>query len=138
MPEPPSTIQKFDLPMPDIHRIYLDQMFRVEVADSLRAQGYDVLRASEAGQQRADDQAILQKAIAEQRTLITLDEHFGDWVILPLNEHPGVIRLRINPTTSHNAIQLLLPFLRRHSQQQFTNHLVIVSSKREKWIHTAE
>ncbi len=138
MPEPPSTIQKYDQPMPDSCRIYLDQMFRVEVAHSLRAQGYDVLRASEAGQQRADDQAILQKAIAEKRILITLDEHFGDWVILPLSQHSGVIRLKINPTTSHNAIQLLIPFLHRHSQQQFTNHLVILSSKREKWIHTAD
>jgi hypothetical protein len=27
--------------------------------------------------------------IAEDRTLITLDEHFGDWAVLPLSVHPG-------------------------------------------------
>ena len=95
------------------------------------------MRASEVGQARADGHEILQKAITENRILITLDEHFGDWVILPLSKHPGVIRLKVNPTTSKNVVELLLLFLRLHSSGQFINHLVILSPKREKWIHTA-
>jgi len=122
--------------MPESHRLYLDQMLRVEVAQALRNEGDDVLRAAEVGQDRADDYQILQKAIAENRILVTLDEHFGDWVVLPLSEHPGVIRLKINPTTSENAINLLLPFLRLYSPNQFKNHLVILSAKRSKWIST--
>ncbi|MEA2082776.1 MAG: hypothetical protein U9O82_00740 [Thermodesulfobacteriota bacterium] len=78
----------------------------------------------------------MQKAITGNRILVTLDEHFGDWVVLPLSKHPGVIRLKVNPTTSQNAIKLLLPFLRLHSPEQFKNHLVILSSKRTKWVHT--
>ena len=58
----------------------MDQMFNIRVADALRAEGYDVLRASETGQARADDKEILQKSTADNRVLITLDEHFGDWV----------------------------------------------------------
>ncbi len=123
--------------MPDICRLYLDQMLRYEVAQALRDEGHDVLRATEVDQARADDHQILQKAISENRVLITLDEHFGDWVILPLSEHSGVIRLKINPTTSNNAIKLLLPFLRLHSSAQFKNYLVILSPKRSKWIYTA-
>lgn len=73
-------------------------MFKVDVAQGLLEQGYDVLRVSETGQERADDQQILQKAITESRILITLDEHFGDWVILPLRQHPGVIRIKVHPT----------------------------------------
>ena len=103
----------------------------------MRDEGHDTLRASEIGQARADDYEILQKAIYEKRILITLDEHFGDWVILPLSEHPGVIRLKINPTTSANAINLLLPFLRLHPSHQFKNNLVILSQSRSKWITTA-
>jgi predicted nuclease of predicted toxin-antitoxin system len=91
----------------------------------------------EVGQARADDYEILQKAIAVNRILVTLDEHFGDWVILPLSKHPGVIRLKVQPTTSKNTIKLLLPFLRIHSSEQFKNHLVILSPKRAKWVHTA-
>jgi predicted nuclease of predicted toxin-antitoxin system len=123
--------------MPDICRLYLDQMLRHEVAQALRDEGHDVLRATEVGQARADDHQILQKAISENRVLVTLDEHFGDWVILPLSEHSGVIRLKINPTTSNNTIKLLLPFLRLHSSDQFKNYLVILSPKRSKWVYTA-
>jgi predicted nuclease of predicted toxin-antitoxin system len=123
--------------MPDICRLYLDQILRHEVAQALRDEGHDVLRATEVGQARADDHQILQKAISENRVLVTLDEHFGDWVILPLSEHSGVIRLKINPTTSDNTIKLLLPFLRLHSSDQFKNYLVILSPKRSKWVYTA-
>ncbi|MBA3017409.1 MAG: DUF5615 family PIN-like protein [Proteobacteria bacterium] len=123
--------------MPERFKLYLDQMFQLDVAHALRGEGYDVMRASEVGQARADDHQILQKAIAEKRILVTLDEHFGDWVILPLSKHPGVIRLKINPTTSENVIKLLLPFLCLYSSGQFKNHLVIVSPKRSKWVRTA-
>lgn len=80
---------------------------------------------------------ILQKAVAENRILITLDEHFGDWVILPLSRHPGVIRIKVHPTTSEKVLNLLLPFLRVHTCEQFKNHLVILSERRAKWIFTA-
>lgn len=122
--------------MPESLKLYLDQMLQLDVARALYDEGHDVMRASEVGQARADDYEILQKAIAENRILVSLDEHFGDWVILPLSEHPGVIRLKVNPTTSRNIINLLLPFLRLHSSAQFKNHLVILSPKRAKWVHT--
>jgi len=123
--------------MPESLRLYLDQMFQVEVAQVLRAQGYDVIRASETGQARADDRQILDKAISEGRILITLDEHFGDWVILPLSRHFGVIRLKVHPTTPENVLKVLVPFLSLYSQEQFTDYLVILSEKRAKWIRTA-
>jgi predicted nuclease of predicted toxin-antitoxin system len=122
--------------MPESHRLYLDQMLRIEVAKALSHEGHDVLRAIEVGQERADDDQILQAAITDNRILVTLDEHFGDWVVLPLSKHPGVIRLKINPTTSENAINLLLPFLRLYSPDQFKNRLVILTAKRSKWIST--
>jgi predicted nuclease of predicted toxin-antitoxin system len=78
----------------------------------------------------------LQKAIADKRILVTLDEHFGDWVILPLSKHPGVIRLKVSPTTSQNIINLLLPFLRANTPDKFKNHLVILSPKKSKWVYT--
>jgi predicted nuclease of predicted toxin-antitoxin system len=121
----------------DTLKLYLDQMLRLDVGEALRREGYDVVRASEVGQARSDDQQILEKAISEDRVLVTLDEHFGDWVILPLKNHPGVIRLKVNPTTSNNILELLLPFLRLHEPVQFRDHLVILSEKRSKWVRTA-
>jgi predicted nuclease of predicted toxin-antitoxin system len=120
----------------EIYRLYLDQMFRSDVAKVLIDEGHDVVRASETGHARADDQQVLDKAIAENRILVTLDEHFGDWVVLPLSKHPGVIRIKVNPTTSKSILDILLPFLRRYKAAQFEDYLVIVSSKRSKWIQT--
>ena len=36
--------------MPERLKLYLDQMLNVQVAEALRDEGYDVVRASEAGQ----------------------------------------------------------------------------------------
>ncbi|MBI4690945.1 MAG: DUF5615 family PIN-like protein [Nitrospirae bacterium] len=118
-------------------RLYLDQMFNIRIADALRTEGHDVLRASEIGQARADDKEVLHKAIADNRILVTLDEHFGDWVILPLSRHSGVIRIKVNPTTSEKVVRILLPFLRSHTQEEFKDHLVILSVYKAKWILTA-
>ena len=76
--------------MPENHRLYLDQMLRLEVAQALRDEGHNTVRASEVGQARADDFEILQTAISENRILVTLDEHFGDWVrvVLPVARGP--------------------------------------------------
>jgi predicted nuclease of predicted toxin-antitoxin system len=117
-------------------KLYLDQMLRLDVAQALRNDGHDVLRASEVGQARADDYEILQKAISDKRVLVTLDEHFGDWTILPLSRHSGVIRVKVNPTTSDNIINVLIPFFRIHQSKNFENNLVILSTRRSKWILT--
>ena len=113
-------------------------MFGTEVAEALRGRGYDVVRAFEVGQSRADDAEILKRSVAENRILITLDEHFGDWVILPLSFHSGVIRIKVHPATSNNVLGLLVPFLKKHKPDQFKDHLVILSARRAKWIYTAE
>jgi len=112
-------------------------MLPLDVVHELRSKEHNVLRASEVGQARADDYKILQKAITENRILVTLDEHFGDWVILPLKKHPGVIRLKVNPTTGNNIIKLLIPFLNSYSSEKLKDNLVILSPKREKWVRTS-
>ncbi|GAK61264.1 hypothetical protein U27_01164 [Candidatus Vecturithrix granuli] len=107
-------------------------MFKRDIAQALREDSHDVIRASEIGQDWADDQEILQKAIAENRILVTLDKHFGDWAILPFHEHSGVIRLKVNPTTSQHVISLLLPFLRMYHPEQLRNCLLAVGETFEQ------
>ena len=111
-------------------------MLRAELAEQLRLEGHDVVRASEIGQARADDALILERAVREERTLITLDDHFGDWVVLPLSEHCGVIRVKAHPPTTDNVAKILLPILSNHTQADFRNRLVIVSSNRVRCIRT--
>ena len=137
MRERPWITQRLESQVADCYKLYLDQMFGVEVAEALRGEGHDVVRAYDVAQSRADDAEILKRAIAENRTLVTMDEQFGDWVILPLSTHCGVIRIKVHPSTSKNVLDLLLPFLKLYTQEQFKDRLVILSAKRAKWVYTA-
>ena len=118
-------------------RLFLDQMFRAELAVALRQAGHDVVRAEEVGLARAEDTDILRQAITQGRVLITLDGHFGDWAVLPLREHTGVIQLRAYPATTEKALTLLLALLPGRTEDEFANHLVIVSRDRVRWRRTA-
>ncbi len=117
-------------------RLFLDQMIREDVAEALRKLGHDVQRPAYLGLSRADDGELLRHATGEGRVLITLDEDFGDWAVLPLASHCGVVRLKAHPTTSTNILSVLVPFLQRHGEERIADHLVIVSPKRERWIRT--
>ena len=119
-------------------QLFLDQMFRVDLATLLRAEGHDVVRAEDVGQARADDVQILETDCVENRVLVTLDDHFGDWAVLPLSRHPGVIRLKIHPTTTNKAVGLLDPLLANNETAVFRNRLVISSTSRTRWIKTAD
>ena len=66
--------------MPEHLRLFLDQMLRREVAEALRNDGHDVLRASDVGQARADDYQILQKTISEDRILVILSPRRSRWI----------------------------------------------------------
>lgn len=119
-------------------RPYLDQCLRSELAERLRHHGHDVVRAAEVGQARSDDAMILERAMRGERTLVTLDQHFGDWVVLPLSKHLGVIRVKAHPSTVEKVASLLLPLLSNHVQADFQNRLVIISPSRVRWIRTAD
>ena len=116
--------------------LILDQMLDVVVAHALRSMGHNVLRVSDLGMARANDDAILGWAISNNRILITLDSDFGDWAILPLTKHPGVIRIKAKPAHTENVMSALLPFLERYRQDEFANRVAIVSRDKVRWITT--
>lgn len=72
----------------------LDQMLDADVAHALSQQGFSAVRVSALGMARSADHEILAAATESGQVLITLDEDFGDWAVLPLSNHPGVIRVR--------------------------------------------
>jgi predicted nuclease of predicted toxin-antitoxin system len=117
-------------------KFLLDQMLDVDVAKALTDTGYDVVRVADIGMARATDDEILAQSIEDDRVLITLDEHFGDWAILPLEKHSGVIRVKATPSTTANILITLLPFLKKHEASSFCNCLVIVSEHRIRRIKT--
>jgi predicted nuclease of predicted toxin-antitoxin system len=117
-------------------RFLLDQMLDSDVADALNQAGFLSLRVSVLGMARSTDSEILAKAIRSNQILITLDGHFGDWSVLPLEKHPGVIRVKANPATTRNILDVLLPFLKKYGSSGFEDTLTIVSEKGVRRVHT--
>ncbi len=120
------------------NRFLLDQMLDADVARTLLAAGEDVVRVTELGMARAEDDSILAKAIVMRRVLITLDEHFGDWAVLPLRSHGGVIRVKAELASTDHILAVLIPFLRQFGGQSFENTLAIVSKNRVRLINTGD
>jgi len=117
-------------------RLLLDQMLDTHVARALAVAGYDVVRLADVGMARADDAEVLRRAGRDGRVLVTLDEHFGDWTVLPLSEHNGVVRVKADPATTDRVIDVLLAFLARHHDRDLHNTLAIVRSTGIRWIRT--
>ena len=118
-------------------RLFTDQMIDKDVIEALRTAGYNVECTSEKGMARSDDLEILEYCTKDQRILITLDEHFGDWTVAKLAKHAGVIRLKVHPTSSSTIMEALLPFLEQNTNREFRNVLAIVKKSGIRWIQTA-
>lgn len=112
-------------------------MFHRDLATCLRAEGHDVMNLAELARSRAEDDEVLRIASNDNRVLVTRDGDFGDWTVLPLHEHSGVIRVESNPTTTAEAASLLVPFLASVRQEDLRNHLIILSRSRVRRIRTA-
>ena len=56
--------------------------------------------------------------------------------VLPLQHHPGVVRIKANPATTRNVLSVLLPFLQKHGGGTFEDTLVIVSERGIRRVHT--
>ncbi len=118
-------------------RLLFDQMIDADAAGEVRLMGFDVVRVADFGMSTANDDEILSLAIDENRVLVTLDEHFGDWTFLKLKSHTGVIRVKAHPTSGQAVLSVLVPFLRVHSEHDFRDHLVVIGRARTRWIRTS-
>lgn len=116
--------------------LLLDQMLDEAVAGALHEIGHDVVRVSEIGLACASDAEILKRAVADGLLIITLDEHFGDWAVLELSSHPGVIRVKADPTTTNCVLAALLPFLLKSVDRDSRDQLVIVRASGVRWVQT--
>jgi predicted nuclease of predicted toxin-antitoxin system len=87
-------------------RFLVDECTGPGVAAWLRAQQHDVFSVYD--QERgADDDAVLQRANAEDRILITIDKDFGEKVFREARPHKGIVFLRLSDQRTDNKIAVL-------------------------------
>jgi len=108
-----------------------DQNIRFRAILALRKSGHDVLHTSEIGLGTTEDEFVLNRSIADGRTLITFDEGIGDHKVLPLPaHHPGVIRLKLSPQNWQWVSQRLEQFLQTTNDEELQDKLVILYNDR--------
>ena len=84
------------------------------MADWLRGEGHDSLYAASLGPDPGD-RALLQKAVSEERILITIDTDFGKLVFKGGEVHCGIVRLP--DVRRDRRIQLMEIVLERYGTQ---------------------
>lgn len=75
------------------------------------------------------DEAIMAKANAEKRILVTVDKDFGEKVYREGFPHSGVILLRLVDERSANKIAVLQRFLNQYVDRLGTAFVVVTESR---------
>ena len=94
-------------------RFLADRWVGRRLAEWLRGQGHEVLESRELGTDPGD-RALLERAAAELRILVTIDTDFGELVYVHAVPHAGLVRLPDVP--AERRIALMAEVLERHRQ----------------------
>jgi predicted nuclease of predicted toxin-antitoxin system len=109
-------------------KLLANENLPLEAVEALRAAGYSVvwIRTDSPG---ADDEAILARAIAENRVLLTFDKDFGELAFrrgLPAT--CGIILLRITTASSLEAAEKIATALT--GRTDWPGHFAVIDDRR--------
>ena len=105
-------------------RFLVDECIGPRVARWLRQLQHDVLSIYEESR-GLDDDRVLQKAVAEDRILITGDKDFGEMIFREGKSHRGVVLLRLRNEDAVSKIKVLDRLLEQYSDQLMGNFAVV-------------
>ena len=109
-------------------RFLIDECTGPAVADWLRDRGYDAFSIYD--QSRGlDDDAILEKALLENRILITNDKDFGEKIFRDNALHKGVILLRLEDERANRKITAIQRLIETYPTQLEDNFTVVTEDK---------
>lgn len=113
-------------------RFLVDRCAGHRLAKWLRDQGHDVVEARELGVDPGD-QALLERAAADGRILVTIDTDFGELVYVRKVPHAGLVRLPDVP--AERRIALIAEVLDRYLQALEIQAVVTVRDRRIRISH---
>jgi predicted nuclease of predicted toxin-antitoxin system len=111
-------------------KLLLDENLSPAQAARLRRIGYDAVAVLDVGLGGADDVVVRQCALAEQRTLVTIDSDFSHILRFPPENTPGVIWLRPWPPTETMIQTMLDGVLHQLADFSVAGKLVVVEPGR--------
>jgi predicted nuclease of predicted toxin-antitoxin system len=108
-------------------RLLLDQNLSPETSLFLREElGLDVTDTRELGLQGASDAEIAERAMRDERIVVTFDADFGDVREFHPGSYPGVIRLKVHPQTTDVLQSTLRDFFSKVTEDELQGALVTV------------
>jgi len=113
-----------------MHRILVDQNVRIEIAEALRKDGHEVVRAGETGSARRDDEALFRWAADNGFTILTFDVDFAERAYWNPEPHAGIVRLRLEPQTPGHVLPFLRAFLSSYHPEHLKNSLVVLTESK--------
>ena len=107
----------------------LDMGLAQRTALFLRTQGYDAIHLREQGLQRLADEQIIQKALAEDRIILTHDLDFSRIVALSRGQYPSVITFRLADMRAPAVNQYLQEVLARFAAELTAGALISITEQ---------
>lgn len=112
-------------------RLKLDENLGLRWVSVLRAAGHDVDTVHDEGLRGADDQAVLDGAVAANRALITLDLDFSNPLRFPPAETEGIAVLRVSDRAGRDEIDAVVEHLTDAlSSAELAGHLWVIDASR--------
>ena len=108
-------------------RFIVDESTGTAVVEYLRSAGHDVVAVYEAMPQ-ASDEAILARALAERRIVVTNDKDFGELAFRWEQRHAGVILLRSKEDSASQRVHLVRTVLEQFGTQ-LVDHFTVVTER---------
>jgi predicted nuclease of predicted toxin-antitoxin system len=97
-------------------RVLLDQGLPFQAAVILRAEGWEAIPVREIGLNEAEDSAILDYAVKEKRTVVTLDRDFPQILALSSASTPSIVLIRQERLRAAPLVALLQRVWIEHGQ----------------------
>lgn len=112
-------------------RFLVDECMGPVVARWLRGQQHDVFSVYDEAR-GMDDDAVIAKAFAEDRILLTNDKDFGEQVYRERRPHRGIVLLRLDNQRAASKIDALRQLLEGYAEQ-LAGRFVVVTEQRVRF-----
>lgn len=113
------------------YKFIVDESTGDRVAEQLRNEGFDVV--SVISQMRGlDDLLIIERALEEQRIIITNDKDFGDLIFHQNFKPRGVLLLRLEDESTLNKLRVIRMIIHQYLKILEGNFVVVTERKIRK------
>ena len=111
-------------------RFLLDMGISASVATWLKSQGYNAIHLNDENLYKLQDNLILEKAIKEQRIIITSDMDFGQLLAFNKSYQASVIQFRTSDFTPNNIQTKLELLFAKFSNQLDGDFIITIEDNR--------